>query len=638
MKKLLITIILILVILSSTYFYYSVDIFKQTSEKNGISVTSKEESSNQTYYLYKNYTFSKPKILEEKTFFKIIDENADSFTLEEIDTRVPVYTTVYTFPLGTVIEDISFEHSIIKKIKLSKKLSTCSLPVEQSFNRISFKSNEKDTDEIYPDSWYRVTYGGGISEGNRTMFFTIHTFPIRYSESEKTVYHIENAKIRFFVNKSACQNKTNSTYDLIIITPREFSSSLSSFIKHKNDIGIRTKSINVEDIYNQRYFITYGRDKQEKIKLFIKNAAEKWGIKYVILVGDINKIPGRYYHAAYNRSKLKKQESLASISDLYYSDLYYANGSFCDWDPNNNNIFGENNWEGVTEKIDYYPDVYLGRLNCKTTKELDIVLNKIISYENNNNKEWFNNIILIGGDTFTPLRCVLAGSGLRPKNILSQLIYNSSEIFLKEGEYMCDIVAESMKDFNQIKIYSSNLFPDKNNKPLLNFYIRRAINDGAGFVYFSGHGNPSTYATYKFPALFRKRPILRGFSDIDVIALRNRDKLPIVVLDACSCGKLDDSSCIAWNFIKKSNGGAIAALACTNISYGYHGSANAEGLNGYMAAKFFDSYSAGDDYLGQMFVDAQNNYLNMHSTKFTHDYLIISIWEIFGDPSLKAGN
>lgn len=638
MKKLPITIILILIVLSSTYFYYSTDIFKPTSEKNIIPITNKEESLNQTYYLYQNYSFSKPKILEEKTFFKIIDENADSFTLGEIGTRVPVYTKVFMFPMGTAIEDISFEHSSVKEKKLSKKLSVCSLPIEQSFNKISFKSNEKDTDEIYPDSWYKVTYGGGISKGTRTMFFVIHTFPIRYSKSEKTLYYIEDAKIRFFVNESACQNKTNSTYDLIIITPKEFSSLLSSFIKHKNDIGIKTRSINVEDIYNQRYFVTYGRDKQEKIKLFIKNAVEKWGIEYVLLVGDIDKIPARYHHAAYNRSKLKKQESMASISDLYYSDLYYANGSFCDWDPNNNNIFGETNWEGVTEEIDYYPDVYLGRLNCKTTKELEVVINKIITYEKDSDKEWFDNIVLIGGDTFTPLRCVLAGSGLRPKNILSQLLYNSSEIFLKEGEYMCDIVADSMKDFNQIKIYSSNIFPDESNKPLSNFYIRRAINDGAGFVYFSGHGNPSTYATYKFPALFRKRPLIRGFSNIDVIALRNRDKLPIVVLDACSCGKLDDLSCIAWNFVKKDNGGAIATLACTNISYGYYGSTNAEGLNSYMASKFFESYDEDSAYLGEMLVDAQNDYLNMHSTKYTYDYLIVSIWEIFGDPSLKVGS
>ncbi len=72
-----------------------------------------------------------------------------------------------------------------------------------------------------------------------------------------------------------------------------------------------------------------------------KNQLQKWNIKYVLLVGDHEKIPVRYIHVSMEDVN-NSMSSLASISDLYYSDIYFDDKSFSSWDTNNNNIFGNN--------------------------------------------------------------------------------------------------------------------------------------------------------------------------------------------------------------------------------------------------------------------------------------------------------
>jgi hypothetical protein len=86
----------------------------------------------------------------------------------------------------------------------------------------------------------------------------------------------------------------DENYNLLIITPCEFSQALQPLVCHKNNIGISTRVVTLHDVYDQMFW--HGRDKPEKIKYFIKHAIEEWGIKYVLLVGDFRRMPIRYVH------------------------------------------------------------------------------------------------------------------------------------------------------------------------------------------------------------------------------------------------------------------------------------------------------------------------------------------------------
>jgi len=134
-------------------------------------------------------------------------------------------------------------------------------------------------------------------------------------------------------------------------------------VEHKNNRNISTKLVALEDIYAGTYFPVKGRDDPEKIKYFIKDAIEQWGITNVLLVGSSKKFPVRYTHIhVYYPPNPPDDESF--VSDLYYADIYDATGGFSSWDTNNNDIFAEYRWgdSNLTDDLDLYPDVAVGRL------------------------------------------------------------------------------------------------------------------------------------------------------------------------------------------------------------------------------------------------------------------------------------
>jgi len=204
-------------------------------------------------------------------------------------------------------------------------------------------------------------------------------------------------------------NSGNSDYDLVIIAPEKFASALQPLVVHKNsdDIGVSTILVTTSEIYDSVHFPVYGdaHDKAEKVKYFIKNAYDDWGIKYVLLVGiDIplyRHVPVRYVH---NQDVVgKPYDEPYFISDLYYADIYDQYGNFSSWDTDGDGIFGEWNMDESADDydIDLYPDVYVGRLPCKFVSQVKTVVNKIITYETNTyGKDWFKNIIGVSGDTY----------------------------------------------------------------------------------------------------------------------------------------------------------------------------------------------------------------------------------------------
>ncbi|HEC95953.1 MAG TPA: hypothetical protein ENI50_02915, partial [Euryarchaeota archaeon] len=88
--------------------------------------------------------------------------------------------------------------------------------------------------------------------------------------------------------------KLEDKYNLLILSPLEFKDLLQPLVEHKERHGIETFLVTLTDVYEGNYFSVRGRDEAEKIKYFIKDAVETWGIKYVMLVGGDKEIPVRY--------------------------------------------------------------------------------------------------------------------------------------------------------------------------------------------------------------------------------------------------------------------------------------------------------------------------------------------------------
>lgn len=126
----------------------------------------------------------------------------------------------------------------------------------------------------------------------------------------------------------------------------------------------------------------------ERIKRGIADYQQRYGIQYVMLVGDSHNFPVRYQ---VTDRRQERQTGLASIgayyaSDLYYADLYDEDGNFETWDYNGNHYYGElwgEYYKGPTnhDQIDMIPDVAVGRVPASNDNEVTNYVNKVIDYE-----------------------------------------------------------------------------------------------------------------------------------------------------------------------------------------------------------------------------------------------------------------
>jgi len=401
------------------------------------------------------------------------------------------------------------------------------------------------------------------------------------------------------------------TYDMVIIAPETFSASIQPLITHKNNYGIRTFIKTVEEIYSEYP----GRDSAEQIKYFIKDALDNNNVSYVLLLGDIHQVPIR--KTALSWDYFGDIVVPDVLTDLYYSDIYNENGSFATWDTNNDGQFSEihmimdhrpyNESFEIIDEVEGTPDVMIGRLPCTKMDDVKNVVKKIITYETTTyGSDWFDRLILMGGDTFPHLANI------------------------SEGEVVTEYISSILSDFTPIKLWTSL----RTFRPMK---INRELSKGAGFVSYSGHGFEYGLATSRYDTDSQIHYLLPY-----ILGIQNKGKYPIMYFDACLTGAFDyrlgnmNIPCFAWSLIKKHDSGAIACIAATRVGFGgFAGDpllAGASGLHKY----FFEAYTPGEN-LGFMFVQAQQQYIENVIKRIIYDPLTIQEFTLIGDPSLKIG-
>ena len=196
----------------------------------------------------------------------------------------------------------------------------------------------------------------------------------------------------------------SDSIDLLIITPEEFAPALDPLVEHKNATGISTEMITLEEIYEDPALP--GVDEPEQIKWAIALYEQSRHVKYVMLVGDVDRFPVRW--VAYHYKDAEGLVDYLFPSDLYYADLYNDYQDLDDWDTDGDGYFGEH-IEGPRcsldidsanlDHVDLYPDVAVGRIPASTYEELENYVGKVIAYENTAfGSDWLGNVLLMAGN------------------------------------------------------------------------------------------------------------------------------------------------------------------------------------------------------------------------------------------------
>ena len=502
---------------------------------------------------------------------------------------LPYEIRTYIFPFGTKINDIDAKPMGIEIEKIKEKIKPAPEPVTTGKESVVKEGAVYSKDEFYPQKWYDYSIKAGIKDGKHVIFVNIYLYPYRYNPVRNEIMHANNFDIKVDYSMPSKALFMASNYDLLIIAPSDWLADLQPFVEHKEMHGIRTKLVSI-----QQAEAMLGNDDAERIKRFIQYEIEHDGIKYVLLVGSAKIFPIRYSH-------VYDGEESQFVSDLYYADIYDADGQFSSWDTNNNGIYGEYKYKGNTDDVDLYPDVYVGRIACSNKNELNTVLNKIMEYEDSAYmQDWTNRVVVCGGDSHDDNDGVFEGEQIK----------NSSLNYLKE--------------FSATRLYVSLGNLSKNS-------IIEEFNKGELLFNFAGHGNRLSWATHP-PRSFNT---WIGFSVADIYSMKNGDRLPVVILNACETGQFDQGTTLAWSLVA-SSGGAVATFATTALSWEYVGSYCDKGLSGQLDVLFCKHFEKGK-FLGDVFYAAKEDYLRMHFQKDEHDYKTIEEWELFGDPTLVIG-
>jgi len=397
----------------------------------------------------------------------------------------------------------------------------------------------------------------------------------------------------------------NDDYDMVIVSKQAYNDTIQPLIAHKNFLGIQTFLKTTDEIYSNYP----GRDNAEKIKYFLKDALENLEIKYVLLIGGASDIPGRYTHIYFDEPfYYPTPDEWVFTSDFYYADIYDSEGAFSSWDTNENDVFAEHNWSGNTDEIDLVPDLYVGRLACKNLAQVQTCVNKIINYETEEfwAQNWFTNLILIAGD----------GIPFDEENV-------------DESEYLQEFIIENMSNFIPNCLWASN-------GGLSDAYnINDAINDGAGFVFFNGHGSHDLWATYLHNSWILVPPGYYRTFHID--QLTNIDALPIVISDACHHLQYDVyHDCFGWSFVSNPDGGAIAFIGGSDVDLAYPGTRIVEKGIEKLCLKISMLYQSGITNLGDLWGNGLIEY--QPGEDDTIDLLTILQNHLIGDPSLQIAS
>lgn len=600
-----------------------------------------------------------PPTIREGTDYSTITIEGSPLSLRQPGCPIlPYQAQTLTFPLGTSVNAIEVKTTDVRTVSLNHKISPAATPLPLNMQDAAVEIKEGSvysSTGAFPSGWVEWNTGGGITNGEHVTFLILHAFPARYVPLTNEIHYVEKITLTVEVETPAQQMMETDVYDLVIVTPAEFTDIVEPLVTHKQNYGLDTIMVTLDEIYTGTYFPAEGRDGAEKIKYFLKNALEDWGIEYVLLMGGkksfINgnwgmdgptRVNDDLWHMPVRYAALDDQAENGYVSDLYFADIYNSDSTFSSWDTNDDGVYAAWAFGLGKDTIDGFPDLYVGRLACRNDKEVQTVVDKIITYESSTaDPSWFNKMLLVGGDTF-------------PRDT----IYEGEVTTAHSFEYM-------PPQFEATTLFTSDLSLPYGNKEsslsgrLAWMNLIPVMSEGYGFVAFDGHGSPTAWATHFNPN--NDEDWVNGLMTYNMDLLSNGEKLPVISVGGCHNSEFNISlmdfannewtyqptyECWSWHLVRMPRGGSIATLGYTGLGYGAVGDGNDDGipdtiqyLGGFIEGRFFKAYGEdGVDMLGAAWAQSITEYnINFPPMEDRTDTKTIEEWCLLGDPSLKIG-
>jgi len=362
---------------------------------------------------------------------------------------------------------------------------------------------------------------------------------------------------------SDLRNPANGA-DWIAISHADFLTPAQQLADYRAEVhGMRTMVVDVQDIYDE---FNGGLMSAQAIRDFLQYAYDNWQPPkpaYVLLVGD-----GHYDF-----------KDLEGSGTPNFIPPYLAPA-----DPVEGETAADNRYVTL-EGNDPVPDMHLGRLPVNTLAEAQLMVNRIIAYEQADlSSDWNRNILFVADDP------------------------DPAGDFREHSNTVADNLPP---DYIGHKIYYLDTHPTVAS---VRQAITEGINSGALFVNYHGHASYSNWGAEYF------------FWPYALATLTNTENFPIMVAMTCLEGYYidPDLSCLGEQVVRTSNGGAIASWSPT-------GAGIAIGHTGLYTAFYTALFDEGVIRLGEATTRAKEIFYG----DGTGPYLdLLDTYVLFGDPAL----
>jgi len=259
---------------------------------------------------------------------------------------------------------------------------------------------------------------------------------------------------------------------------------------------------------------------------------------------------------------------------------------------------------GCVVGTDEYPDITVGRFSANSPSDVTTQVNKVIAYEKTPE---------MGGTWYAVATGMASAEGAGIGD---------------DGE--ADIAHNNIIWNDKLDPFTYASFNQIYDPGATAAMVTTAVNNGTGILNYCGHGSAQSWGT-------------TGFSNSNVAALTNGDKLPFIFSVACDNGDFHTGTCFAEAWMRKSGGGAIMFLG-GSISQPWDPPMRGQDY-------FNDILIGGYDYTahpGQNGISTSEQRTTLGAVVFnglvlmcvesggSSDWETAKTWNIFGDPATQA--
>jgi uncharacterized repeat protein (TIGR01451 family) len=346
-------------------------------------------------------------------------------------------------------------------------------------------------------------------------------------------------------------DQQHSGADIVVIAYPDFASHLAPLVQLRESQGHTVSLVTTEQVFDD---YNYGEHSPFAIRSFLQDAVSHWQKKpeAIFLVGDASMDPRNYLGFGdfdFVPTRIIETAALKTASDDWFTD-FLQNG---------------------------YATIPTGRLPVRSTAEVDLLVSKIVGYEQGSSAgSWDSQALLIADQ-------------------------NVDSNFSSAVTSAAAALPSSLQ--------TSQILADGVDPSTIHSQIVAALNNGALLVDYNGHGAEQQWSFVDL------------FDNTDAAALTNGEKLPVYLLIDCLNGLFQDvyEQSLAKALILAPNGGAVAVWASSGFTN--------EPPQASMDLAFLQQFSSHPaDPLGELILKAKNT---------TTDNDVRRTWILFGDPSMK---